>query len=156
MQRQISSSFTWHDLAWLRARWRGRLVLKGIGTAEQVRSARSAGVDGVVVSNHGGRQLDGASSTIETLPAIAEAARGDMTVLIDSGIRSGADIAKAIALGADAVQLGRATLYGLAANGEAGARHALRMLADDLDRSMGNCGAANLEQLRGRVMRSAS
>jgi (S)-mandelate dehydrogenase len=109
-----------------------------------------------VVSNHGGRQLDGASSTIETLPAIAEAARGDMTVLIDSGIRSGADIAKAIALGADAVQLGRATLYGLAANGEAGARHALRMLADDLDRSMGNCGAANLEQLRGRVMRSAS
>jgi isopentenyl diphosphate isomerase/L-lactate dehydrogenase-like FMN-dependent dehydrogenase len=105
----------------------------------------------VVVSNHGGRQLDGAASTIEALPAVVEEAAGRMTVLIDSGFRSGADIAKALAFGADAVQRGRPTLYGLAAGGEAGVRHALRLLADELDRAMGVCGATGVAGLRGCV-----
>lgn len=151
MQRQISNSFTWHDLGWLREHWPGKLVLKGIANARQAEQALGLGVDGAVVSNHGGRQLDGAASTIEQLPRIADAVGGRMTLLIDSGIRCGADIAKAIALGADAVQLGRATLYGLAAGGEAGARQALAMLAEELDRAMGLCGATAVGGLRGRA-----
>lgn len=152
MQKQIHDGFGWSDLAWLRAHWKGRLVLKGISQPTHVLRALDAGVDGVVVSNHGGRQLDGASSTIEQLPACVEAAAGRMPVLVDSGFRSGADVAKAIALGADAVQLGRATLYGLAAGGETGARHALRLMTDEFDRSMAQCGATTPAQLRGRIV----
>ena len=151
VQRQISDAFTWRDLDWLRACWPGKLVLKGVSQAAHVHQALAAGIDGVVVSNHGGRQLDGAGSTIEQLPRIAEAADGRMAVLIDSGFRHGADIAKAIALGADAVQLGRPTLYGLAAAGEAGVRHALHILAAELEVAMALSGASNVEQLRGRV-----
>ncbi len=155
MQQQISCTMTWDDLAWLRDRWKGRLVLKGVADAGHVRRCLSAGVDGVVVSNHGGRQLDGAASTIEGLPAVVDAAAGRMTVLVDSGFRNGADIAKAIALGADAVQLGRPMLYGLAAGGQAGAEHALRLLGDEFDRFMALCGATNTAQLRGRAAASA-
>lgn len=151
MQQQISDAFGWQDLDWLRARWPGRLVLKGVNAVAPVAPALAAGVDGFVVSNHGGRQLDGSWATLERLPAIAAAVDGRATVLLDSGVRSGADIAKALALGADAVQLGRATLYGLAMAGEAGVRHVLHILADELDRTMGNCGARHLGELRGRV-----
>jgi len=154
MQQQISESMTWADLQWLRDHWKGSLVLKGITDPAQVRRARAAGVDGVVVSNHGGRQLDGAGATIEALPAVVEAAAGELTVLIDSGFRHGADVAKAIALGADAVQLGRPTLFGLAAAGQAGAEHALRLLGDDFGRCMALCGATNPRGLRGRVVPS--
>lgn len=151
MQQQLSSAFNWRDLAWLRAHWTGKLVLKGVSRPEHVTGAIAAGVDGVVVSNHGGRQLDGAASALEQLPAVVDAAQGRLTVLVDSGFRTGTDIAKAIALGADAVQLGRATLYALAAGGEAGVRYGLRILHDELDRAMALCGAASLEQLRGRA-----
>jgi (S)-mandelate dehydrogenase len=153
MQQQISDAFSWRDLDWLRAQWPGRLVLKGVGAVHDVAPALAAGVDGFVVSNHGGRQLDGSWASLERLPAFADAVAGRACVLFDSGVRSGADIAKALALGADAVQLGRATLYGLAAAGEAGVRHALDLLADDLLRTLGNCGADRPAALRGRATR---
>lgn len=151
MQQQLSSSFAWADLEWLRARWPGYLVLKGISTAEHTRRAIDAGADGVVVSNHGGRQLDGTRSTLEWLPQVVDAAARRVTVLIDSGFRTGTDVAKALALGADAVQLGRPTLYGLAAAGEPGVRHALYILRHELDRAMALCGATSVVQLRGRT-----
>lgn len=150
MQQQISASFTWNDIAWLREQWQGVLVLKGLGAPEHARLARKVGVDGAVVSNHGGRQLDGAGSTIEALPAFRESAADAMTVLVDSGIRSGVDVAKAIALGADGVQLGRATLYGLAARGEAGVARALEILGHELDSTMALCGARTVTEMRGR------
>ncbi len=151
VQRQISDAFTWRDLDWLRSCWPGKLVLKGVSEPAHVRMGLAAGIDGVVVSNHGGRQLDGTGSTIEQLPRIAEAADGRMTVLIDSGFRHGADIAKALALGADAVQIGRPALYGLAAAGEAGVHHALGILSAELEVAMALSGACNVRQLRGRV-----
>jgi (S)-mandelate dehydrogenase len=151
MQQQISASFTWDDVAWLRAQWPGTLVLKGLSTPLHAMNARMAAVDGAVVSNHGGRQLDGAPSTIGALPAFIEAA-GDMTILIDSGFRSGVDIAKALALGAHGVQLGRATLFGLATAGEAGVRHAVDILRRELDIAMALCGATSIDALRGRAV----
>ncbi|MEJ8859310.1 alpha-hydroxy acid oxidase [Variovorax robiniae] len=151
MQHQINDAFTWHDLEWLRSAWPGQLVLKGVASREHARMALEAGVNGIVVSNHGGRQLDGAGSTIEALPEVVEAVAGRMTILIDSGFRHGADIAKAIALGADAVQLGRPTLYGLAAGGEAGVRHALGILATEFDCAMALAGATTVAELRGRA-----
>lgn len=151
MAQQISNSFTWRDLEWLRAHWQGKLVLKGVSSAPHVRQAMSLGIDGVVVSNHGGRQLDGCAASIERLPEIADAADGNCTVLIDSGFRSGTDIAKALALGADAVQLGRSMLYALAAGGEAGARQALRILAAELDQAMALSGATDPTGLKARA-----
>lgn len=151
VQRQISDTFTWHDLEWLRSCWPGKLMLKGVSEPAHVTQGLAAGVDGVVVSNHGGRQLDGAASTIELLPRVVEAADERMTVLIDSGFRHGADIAKALALGADGVQLGRPTLYGLAAAGEAGVSHALNILEAELEVAMALSGANTIQQLRGRA-----
>lgn len=151
MQQQLSSSFTWIDLGWLRSRWKGKLMIKGISSPTQACQAIDAGADGLVVSNHGGRQLDGTRSTIEWLPEIVAAVDGRTTVLVDSGFRSGIDIGKAIALGADGVQLGRATLYGLAAAGEKGVLHALDILKSELDRTMALCGARSIIELRGRL-----
>ena len=153
MAQQLSNSFTWADIAWLRERWVGPLVLKGIYTTDHARRAIAAGIDGIVVSNHGGRQLDGSGSTLEALHQVVAAVDGRITVLADSGFRSGTDIAKALAMGADAVQLGRATLFGLAAGGEKGVGHALGILAQELDRSMALCGARSPLQLRGRIRR---
>jgi (S)-mandelate dehydrogenase len=151
MQQQISASFTWDDVAWLRSQWHGTLVLKGLSTPLHATNALAAGIDGAVLSNHGGRQLDGAPSTIGALPAFVEAAK-DMTILVDSGFRSGVDIAKALALGAHGVQLGRATLFGLAAAGEAGVRQALDILRRELDIAMALCGATTIDGLRGRAV----
>lgn len=152
VQQQFSDSFTWNDIDWLRDHWQGKLVLKGVSSAANTRQAISLGLDGVVISNHGGRQLEGARSTIECLPEVADAAAGSCTVLIDSGFRSGSDIAKAIALGADAVQLGRSTLYGLAAGGKAGVSHALKILGSEFDIAMALSGARTPQELRGRVV----
>ncbi|WP_330211980.1 alpha-hydroxy acid oxidase [Pseudomonas sp. Z18(2022)] len=152
VQQQFSCSFTWKDIEWLRAHWQGKLVLKGISSAAHVRRSLAAGVDGVVVSNHGGRQLDGSRASIECLPEVAEAAAGRCTVLIDSGFRSGTDVARAIALGADAVQLGRATLFGLAAAGQVGVMHALNILAAEFDKAMALSGATSPADLRGRTL----
>lgn len=154
MQQQISGSFTWTDLAWLRNHWKGKLVLKGISSADHVLRALECGVDGVVVSNHGGRQLEGGEASIEYLPPVVKAADRQCTVLIDSGFRSGIDVAKAIALGADGVQLGRAALYALAAGGEVGVQHALKILAAELEQGMALCGACSIAQLAGRALGS--
>jgi (S)-mandelate dehydrogenase len=143
-RRQRNPGFSWEDLARIRRHWNGALVLKGVLAAEDAVRARQIGCDGVVVSNHGGRQLDGAIATVAALPEIADAVGADMTVLLDSGIRRGTDIAKAIALGADAVMVGRAALYGLAAAGEEGATAALATLAEELRRTMRLLGSRDL------------
>ncbi len=118
-------ALSWADVDWLRQRWKGRLSIKGILDPEDARRAKAAGADAIVVSNHGGRQLDGAPSTISALPAVVEAADG-MEVLLDGGVRRGTDIVKAVALGASGVLLGRAYVWGVAAGGEAGAARVIR------------------------------
>jgi L-lactate dehydrogenase (cytochrome) len=144
----------WDDLDWIRAAWEGPLVLKGVLTPDDARRAADAGVDGVVVSNHGGRQLDHAPATIDVLPAIADAVGDRIEVLLDSGVRRGTDICAALALGARAVLIGRPWLYGVAAAGEAGVRHAVDILADELRIAMGLIGARRIADLdRSRVRR---
>ena len=127
---------TWEDLAWLRAQTELPIVLKGIQHADDARRAVAAGVDGILVSNHGGRQVDGAIGALDALPAIVEAAGDELEVLFDSGVRSGADVFKALALGARAVGIGRPFLWGLAVDGEAGVRTVLRSLLAELDLTM--------------------
>lgn len=144
---QRNPLFSWRDIARIRARWQGPLLLKGVLHPADALRARDEGLDGVIVSNHGGRQLDGALSSIEALPAIVEAVGGRTAVLIDSGFRRGTDIVKALALGADLVLLGRATLYGLAAGGEAGVDRALDILAQELKRTMQLLGVTSTAQI---------
>lgn len=138
---------TWDQLPWLRERWDGPIVLKGIQHVDDARLAADHGVEGIVVSNHGGRQVDGAVASLDVLPAIAEAVGDRLTVLFDSGVRSGPDVVKALALGARAVLLGRPYLYGLALGGQAGVEHVLRCLLAELDLTMANAGCATLADL---------
>ena len=142
-----SASVDWNDVDELRRRWPGKLVVKGLLHPEDAARAVDHGVDGIAVSNHGGRNFDSAPPAIHALPAIAEAVAGRATVLFDSGIRRGADVLKALALGADAVMIGRATLYGCAAGGEEGAAHALALLAHEIDVAMAMLGITRLEEL---------
>jgi (S)-mandelate dehydrogenase len=135
------------DMAWLRTIWPRKLLIKGVLFADDARLALQHGADGVVVSNHGGRQLDGARAAIDALPAIVEAVGGRMPVLFDSGVRRGADIVKALALGADFVFTGRATLYGAAAGGEAGVARALELLRTETDRVMALIGCNTVAEL---------
>ena len=131
-----SPDLSWDDLAWLRERWRGPFLIKGVLAAEDAKQAADMGADGVVVSNHGGRQLDGAIATLDALVPIVDAAGDRLVVILDGGVRRGADVIKALALGARAVLLGRAPLYGLAAGGEPGAARALAILRDEMERAM--------------------
>ncbi|OZE17309.1 alpha-hydroxy-acid oxidizing enzyme [Rhodococcus sp. 05-2255-1e] len=124
---------SWKNLAFLREHWDGPIVLKGICTVGDARQAAAHGVDGIVVSNHGGRQIDGARPSLDALPSIVDAVGDELTVLFDSGVRTGADMAKALALGADAVLLGRPFLYGLALGGQEGVAHVLRCLLAEFD-----------------------
>jgi (S)-mandelate dehydrogenase len=140
-------SLDWDDLARFRDRWRGRLLLKGVLRADDALRAAALGVDGIVLSNHGGRQLDSAISGMDALSEVVEAVGCRCTVLVDGGVRRGGDIAKAVALGAKAVLLGRAPLYGLAAGGEAGARHALAILAEEFDRTLALTGSRSVAEL---------
>lgn len=149
--RQQDQSLTWDDLTWLRNQWSGKLVVKGILGPDDARRAVDRGADGIVVSNHGGRQLDGASSTIRALPEIARAVGDQVDVLLDSGIRRGQDVVKALALGAKACMIGRAWLYGLAAGGEAGVRQAIDILGSEMETTMALMGAARLTELRGNA-----
>ncbi len=139
---------SWDDLPFLREHWSGPIVLKGIQHADDARRAADAGMDGIVVSNHGGRQVDGAIASLDALPAIAEGVGDRLTVLFDSGVRTGADVLKALALGADAVLIGRPYAYGLAHGGQDGVRHVLRSLLADLDLAMALSGHRSVEELR--------
>lgn len=150
LSRRIDTRLSWKDVEWLRARWDGKLVLKGILSPEDALAARAAGADAIVVSNHGGRQLDGAASTIAALPAIAEALGGGMDILFDGGVRRGADIVKALALGASGVLLGRAYVYGLAAGGEAGVARIIAHLAEEVDITLALMGLTSVEALKQR------
>ncbi|GAB2486291.1 alpha-hydroxy acid oxidase [Comamonas humi] len=141
MSRQMDMALTWDDLAWVRRHWRGPVLVKGLLTARDAVQALNAGADGIVVSNHGGRQLDGAPSPLEQLPGIADALRGKMRILVDGGVRRGSDLAKARALGADAVLLGRAPLYGLAARGPQGVAKVLDILRGEFETTLRLLGA---------------
>jgi lactate 2-monooxygenase len=144
---QANPSLSWDDLAQLREMTSLPIVVKGIQHAEDAREAVRRGVDGIVVSNHGGRQVDGAIASIDALPAIAEAVGGELTVLFDSGVRSGSDVLKALALGADAVCLGRPYLWGLALDGQAGVETVLKMVLAELDLTMALCGLTRPEEI---------
>ena len=144
---QFDPNLNWADVEWVKKRWGGKLILKGIMDSEDARLAANTGADALIVSNHGGRQLDGAPSSISALPHIVEAAGKDIEVWMDGGIRSGQDILKAIALGARGVMIGRAFLYALGAFGEAGVARCLEILANELDTSMGFCGRTDIRDI---------
>jgi (S)-mandelate dehydrogenase len=145
---KMEKHLSWDFLARLRERWPHRLLLKGVMHPQDAEHAVKLGLDGIVVTNHGGRQLDGVPATLDCLPAIVEIARGKLSIILDSGIRRGTDILKACALGADAVLLGRATLYGVAVGGQAGAGHALDLLSNELRLALTLLGQPDLNQLR--------
>lgn len=147
LNRTMDRSLVWESIQWLRSLWSGPLLLKGVLHPEDAKRAMQHGVNGLIVSNHGGRQLDAAPATIEVLPPIVEAVGGQMPVLVDSGFRSGADIAKALALGAQGVLIGRPALYGLAVNGEDGVCDVLEILARELTRTMTLLGTAHVAEL---------
>ncbi|MGO9590076.1 MAG: alpha-hydroxy acid oxidase [Candidatus Acidiferrales bacterium] len=141
------SVVTWDDLKWIRKEWPGPIVVKGVMIAEDAKRAVEEGAAGVIVSNHGGRQLDGVSSALRALPEIVAAVGGRTEVLVDGGIRRGSDIAKAICLGARAVLIGRAYMYGLGAAGEAGVARAIAILRADLERTMALLGCESIAEL---------
>jgi (S)-mandelate dehydrogenase len=145
--REMDASFDWDELKRLRELWPGKLLLKGVERPDDAERAVAAGCDGVIVSNHGGRQLDGATPTLDALPGIASAVGSKTTVLLDGGVRRGVDIVKARALGAQAVLTGRATLFGVMAGGEPGARRALEILSDELQRAMKLCGVRSIAEI---------
>jgi L-lactate dehydrogenase (cytochrome) len=144
---QFDPRLNWGDVEWIKKRWGGKLVLKGIMDVEDAKLAANSGADALIVSNHGGRQLDGAPSTISALPAIADAVGSTIEVWLDSGIRSGQDVLKAIALGAKGTMIGRPFLYGLGAIGEAGVTKCLEIIARELDLTMAFCGKTDLRSV---------
>jgi L-lactate dehydrogenase (cytochrome) len=144
---QFDQALSWDDIGWIRERWPGKLIIKGILDVEDAREAVKAGADAIVVSNHGGRQLDGAASSISMLPRIAEAVGAETEILFDGGIRSGQDVFRALALGARACLLGRAYLYGVCAAGEEGASKAIEILAKELDVTMALAGLRRIADI---------
>ena len=144
---QFDPALNWDDVEWVKKRWGGKLILKGIQDVEDARIAADSGADALVVSNHGGRQLDGAQSSIGALPAIADAVGSKIEVWMDGGIRSGQDVLKAIALGAKGTLIGRAFLYGLGAMGEAGVSKALEIIQRELDLTMAFCGRTDIRKV---------
>lgn len=150
---QFDPSATWRDVEWLRQRWGGKLIVKGVLDAEDARYACEAGVDAIVVSNHGGRQLDGAPSSISVLPEVVEAVGDRCEVLFDGGVQSGQDILKALALGARGCLIGKAFLYALAAQGEAGVTTALNILRSELEVSMALTGQTDVRNVSREILR---
>ena len=153
MGQMFDGTVCWQDLEWLRQEWDGPIAVKGVLRAEEAVRAADHGADAVIVSNHGGRQMDHVPATLEALPEIVSAVGDRIEVLFDSGIRRGADIVAALALGARAVLIGRAHLYGLAAAGEAGVRHAIDILASEMRMAMGLCGARTIADLDQSLVR---
>jgi L-lactate dehydrogenase (cytochrome) len=143
--KQFDPRLTWADVEWVKKRWGGKLILKGIQDVEDAKLAAASGADALIVSNHGGRQLDGAQSSIEALPAIVAEVGSRIEVHMDGGIRSGQDVLKAVALGARGTYIGRAFLYGLGAMGEAGVTRALQIIRNELDLTMAFCGRTGID-----------
>jgi L-lactate dehydrogenase (cytochrome) len=142
--RQFDPALSWDDVQWIKKRWGGKLILKGIQDAEDAQLAVDSGADALIVSNHGGRQLDGAPSSISALPEIVEAVGKKIEVHMDGGIRSGQQVLKAVALGAKGTYIGRAMLYGLGAMGQEGVAQALGIIHKELDLSMAFCGRTDI------------
>lgn len=149
---QFDPTLSWADVEWIKKRWGGKLILKGILDEEDARLAADSGADALIVSNHGGRQLDGALSSIEMLPRIADAVGSRIEVWMDGGIRSGQDVLKAVALGAKGTMIGRAFIYGLGAMGEAGVTKALQVIAKELDTTMAFCGRTDVRHVDRSVL----
>ena len=147
MGENFDPSIGWRDLEWIREYWEGSMVLKGILDPEDAREAVRFGADGILVSNHGGRQLDGVLSSARALPAIADAVQGDLTILADSGVRSGLDVVRLLALGADGVLLGRAFVDALAAAGEQGVGDVLDLIASEMRVAMTLTGARTVGEI---------
>jgi L-lactate dehydrogenase (cytochrome) len=152
VSRNFDSSVTWKDVEWVRSQWEGPLVIKGILDPGDAREAAANGADGVVVSNHGGRQLDGALSTARALPRVADAVSGRIKILADGGVRSGLDVVRMLALGADFVLLGRAWAYALAACGEAGVAHMLQLIDAEMRVAMALTGCTSIEQVSNEIL----
>jgi isopentenyl diphosphate isomerase/L-lactate dehydrogenase-like FMN-dependent dehydrogenase len=151
----LDPSMSWDDVDMVRAHWKGRLILKGVLHPDEASQAVKRGVDAIIVSNHGGRQLNGAIASARALPAVVQAVNGAIPVLLDGGIRRGSDIFKAVALGASAVLIGRPHLWGLSVAGKDGVQWVLEMLHGELDRTMGLAGASNIEEIRtGQFMKA--
>ncbi len=152
MRSNFDPSVTWKDLEFIRSEWAGPLIIKGVLDVEDARQVAALGADGVVVSNHGGRQLDGVPSTAKSLPAIAQALQGSgLTVLVDGGVRSGLDVVRFLALGAHGVLLGRAWAYALAGGGQAGVAHVLSLIAAEMKVAMALCGCTTIESINSDV-----
>jgi L-lactate dehydrogenase (cytochrome) len=149
-------SITWKDVAWLKSIWKGPVVIKGVMTPEDAKLAVKAGVDAIWISNHGGRQLDGVSGTIEVLPEIVKAVKGKVEIYLDGGVRRGSDIVKAIALGANACMIGRPYMYGLAANGAAGVESIIKILEIEMDATMALMGRPTIASLDSSSVRIAN
>lgn len=149
---QFDPALNWKDVEWIRSLWPGKLIIKGILDVEDAKVAAKTGASAIVVSNHGGRQLDGAPSSISMLPGIAQAVGGEIEVLFDGGIRSGQDVMRALALGAHACAIGRAYIFGLGAGGEAGVARAIEIIAKELDVSMALTGVKSIAEIDRRVL----
>lgn len=149
---QIDPAISWKDLDWIRKEWGGPFVIKGILSPDDAEEAARAGVDGIIVSNHGGRQLDGVASTISMLPRIADKVSGKLTLLMDGGVRSGQDVLKAVALGADAAMMGRPWVYALAGAGEAGLSSLLKAFHDEFSVSMALTGVTDVDSITPEVL----
>jgi L-lactate dehydrogenase (cytochrome) len=152
---QFDPSVTWRDIDWLRREWPGTLIIKGVLEPEDACAAAETGANGIVVSNHGGRQLDSAPSSISSLPRIADAVGGRLEILLDGGVHSGQDVVKAVALGARAVMIGRAWVYALAARGDAGVRHLLSQLQREIAVTLALTGLTRADAARPEVLRAA-
>jgi L-lactate dehydrogenase (cytochrome) len=153
---QFDPTLSWDDVAWVRSIWPGKLIIKGVLDPEDAKHAVQAGADAIVVSNHGGRQLDGAASSISCLPAVVQAVGGATEILFDGGVRSGQDVLKAVALGARGVMIGRAFLYGLGAMGQAGVTTALELIRKELDVSMALTGTSDITKVGAHTLWSGS
>jgi L-lactate dehydrogenase (cytochrome) len=148
----IDPSISWSDLEWIRDFWNGPMIVKGLLDLEDARDAVRFGANGIVVSNHGGRQLDGVLSTAKALPAIAEAVGNDLVVFVDSGVRSGLDVVRMLALGAKGVMLGRAPVFALAANGQAGVENMLEIFANEMRVAMTLTGVTSVARIDGTIL----
>ena len=155
MSNNFDPTTSWDDLAFVREEWDGPIVIKGIMDAEDARIARDSGVDGIIVSNHGGRQLDGVPSTASALPAIANEVGDDLTVMVDGGIYSGLDVVRMLALGADAVLIGRAWAYALAGRGQAGVEHVLQLISDEMRVAMSLTGQTHVGAIDRNILVNA-